>query len=157
MRISDWSSDVCSSDLHLEEDLGVASAEDRFGKILAIAMAQLADRLEGEHDRRPELAPLGQQPREIVDARQIVQFVEQEPDAAIGGRHKPEQGARGAFEPAGEERLRRLEIILLARDEDLRPGPFPLVESGKDCAKRERRWAEHQTAIQSLIRHSYTG
>src|SRR3546814_6979550 len=72
-------------------------------------MAHLADRLESQHDRRPELAPLGQQPREIVDARQVGEFVEQEPDAAISRRRKPQQGARSAFEPAGEQRLRRSE------------------------------------------------
>src|SRR3546814_1369174 len=131
MRISDWSSDVCSSDLvgHLEKKLGVAAAQHRFGQILSIAMPHLSDRLKAKYDRRPELAPLGEQPGEIVDARQVGELVEDEPDAALGRRRKPEHRTRGTFEPAGEQRLRRLEIIL--------------------------RSEEHTSELQSLMRTSY--
>ena len=44
----------------------------------------LPDALEGQHNRCPELAALGQQTRQIVDAGQVGKLVEQEPDAPIG-------------------------------------------------------------------------
>src|SRR3546814_132922 len=50
LRISDWSSDVCSSDLAVEEDLaeGVAQAAIVFGRIVAVARGEFG----GEQRRR---------------------------------------------------------------------------------------------------------
>ncbi len=104
----------------LQEQLGVAAGEHGFGYVRAVAIAHLAKRLKGEHDRRAELAALGQEPREVLDARQVGKLVEHEPDAALGRWRKAEYGAGGAFKPAGHQRLGRFEIVFLARDEDPR-------------------------------------
>ena len=113
----------------LKIELGVAAAQQRLGTVAAIAAVHLADGLKGQHDTGPEFAPLGEQPGEIIDARQIGQLVEEEPQTPPGRRLEPKGRAGGAFEPAGEQGLHRLEIVFLPRHEDPRLGTLVLVQS----------------------------
>src|SRR3546814_6845155 len=69
--------------------------------------------------------------RQIIDAGQVGQLVQHEPDAPVCGRRQAQHGAGRAFQPAGQQGLGRLKIILLARSE------------------------EHTSELQSLMRISY--
>ena len=55
----------------LQKQLGVAAGEHGLGDVRAVAIAHLAERLKGQHDRRAELAALGQEPGKVLDARQV--------------------------------------------------------------------------------------
>src|SRR3546814_19694542 len=51
MRISDWSSDVCSSDLRIDGDVVVRRPDAAGGEDIIVACAQIVDRLDDR--RRP--------------------------------------------------------------------------------------------------------
>src|SRR3546814_2153428 len=118
-------------------------------------MAHLADRLKGQDNRGPKLPSLGQQARQIVDARKVGQLVEHEPDAAVRRRRQSEHRTCRTLQPACEQRLRCFEIILLTRHEYPGLSPLTLVEPGDKIAEGERRSEEPTSELQSLMRISY--
>src|SRR3546814_9157942 len=143
MRISDWSSDVCSSDLKLlgivvnVEDIGVAAvnavahhpdAADEH----AILVERQSSRIGGEAERRAFGADQRRgarraETRHKVAARQLAEL-------------HPEQGS--AFEPDGGRRGREMLLDDLARG---------ARRKGVAAARSE----EHTSELQSLMRISY--
>src|SRR3546814_1236359 len=133
MRISDWSSDVCSSDLALVDQLVIG-----LDRILQFnpARAQFFDRFVdvggGEREMLDALALIVAD--EFLDLRILVlAFVQGNADRAVGGDHRlAEQPRRLALD---------VEIFLLLEAEQLG------VEA--------RRSEEHTSELQSLMRLSY--
>src|SRR3546814_1511845 len=73
MRISDWSSDVCSSDLLEEPDLERATAAETARAVLALAIAQRHVRKLSLKEILPNRSPVVPVPPQVQrsDARQV--------------------------------------------------------------------------------------
>src|SRR3546814_2964988 len=133
MRISDWSSDVCSSDL----------SEDEGRRHRQAGAHHVAD-----HDTQPKLAGTGGDRQSL---RQAATFVELDIDSVEPADERVQLGERhAAF--VGGERQRAVDSLKLrlasARDGLLEQRD---VERGQQL----RRSAEHTSELQSLMRLSY--
>src|SRR3546814_3825264 len=89
MRISDWSSDVCSSDLQVEQYLhhGVMVAvhqRQRRIEILGEAHARKLARARGFHRLMDRLIEVDRSARDRLPAREMLHLVDQSRDAEIG-------------------------------------------------------------------------
>src|SRR3546814_838666 len=77
MRISDWSSDVCSSDLGAaEDDLDDGGVPDRASGVVAPLVSYLRERLEDGHRGDPGAAAFGHQHRQRRQRRQVANLIE---------------------------------------------------------------------------------
>src|SRR3546814_2986010 len=102
MRISDWSSDVCSSDLDLVEGLDVSGAQE----MIRILQA---------HDHRDLAVALGAQDiGELVDAREDMAVARDEiaPDRKEAERLLLRGGAAEADRVRSEEHTSELQYIM---------------------------------------------
>src|SRR3546814_8774602 len=82
MRISDWSSDVCSSDLHAraQDDIAAELAVERIAHVTRIAIVRRrVAQEEGQHRRAGELLKLD--PLDTI----VVRLAVAEQEFAIGG------------------------------------------------------------------------
>src|SRR3546814_7526575 len=77
MRISDWSSDVCSSDLHDEQVCGLAGAERGREAVLDAVLFHAAERRVGDDDFHPLLRPpADQRPRQGVVVAHVQRHID---------------------------------------------------------------------------------
>src|SRR3546814_3032653 len=147
MRISDWSSDVCSSDL--------AVSPARVGKVpVAIALAQIVtvahvapDRAQHVNGNVEALGRAGRARCEKHQERRIRRQQDGSRVLAPAGKHGSE-----AFRPVrsiGDEdggNVESVELWAIGRVRD--------DKSGRACGKT-RRSEEHTSELQSLMRISY--
>src|SRR3546814_7168370 len=141
MRISDWSSDVCSSDLGVEQALGLQLRLQLLERAAQRAFAGFLQRIEDQ----------------LVVAARLVQ---RQPPA---GQH-PHAVARLEPQPLAlglEQRAAHLRARVLEREVDVpRRGPCQVADLALDQHHRERvlqqaRSEEHTSELQSLMRISY--
>src|SRR3546814_1464263 len=134
MRISDWSSDVCSSDLHqVLVQVGIIGAAAAGADDLAVQIRQRVDLrilVHGEGRRRV-----------VVDGRKV-----QHLGALLGRRYGADRHVPAAAPVAGGDDVPRW------RD-DLQLGAQALGDLLADVDRSE----EHQTERKSLMRISYAG
>src|SRR3546814_3578682 len=128
MRISDWSSDVCSSDLLVQQrDRAVGDARD------ALVV-----------QRRLEVVGVDV----VVELLHVGDELIAECRALLGGRGRPVL-PRGGLAVGVERVLRRHPQVLL---DPVEPGPVQALGDGVDLAVRSE---EHTSELQSLMRISY--
>src|SRR3546814_1508305 len=135
MRISDWSSDVCSSDLEADGG-GADHHEHDAGQVGELRLREGEEREQGageqRADHRGDAADVGEQ-----DDQQAADGIE------LAALHRPGQAAEEGACATGDEPGER-------EDDDLR-GADPHAEGGG----RELRSEEHTSELQSLMRISY--
>src|SRR3546814_7460670 len=170
MRISDWSADVCSSDLRerqraiagvparaIEKQIlaGLKSEHRQRGKVVAPRFAAEQDREMRLH--APELARHGQRRHDVVaqfrprvgaDAQIAVGLVVE--DGVAG--HQIASLKRGGGRGAGSQRIQIITIGGQRRGERPRALAGVGEQTGRTFAGRSE---EHTSELQSLMRNSY--
>src|SRR3546814_2361885 len=149
MRISDWSSDVCSSDLELvgRVELREPFGGQRLGHAFDEVHPFLRAPLPGDHRRRELAAAQPRQPRRIDHAELARQHLRR------AGR---DAGAVHPLVQLGLADLARMlvEQVLLRVIDELHGGDA-LEREVVEVAAQEGRSEEHTSELQSLMRISY--
>src|SRR3546814_6271842 len=137
MRISDWSSDVCSSDL-----VDLRGSDDLRQLAVAVAVERKARDLRGN--------AVGQQPqfRFAVHLAHVVQRGCFGQAVKIGTCDLVNVGNRGM----AHDRIVNMEAVLLGGDFG---GLLPRIRVAANLPQEARRSEEHTSELQPLMRNSY--